>query len=256
MSALNALNALDPTLNALLLPLSQLRANVKFQPRFAGLDAEHLERLRASELRAWPPLVVSPNTIGTYDVVDGFHRLHVARERGLEAIACTVVESAGYPEAVEANLAHGLPLTLADRKAYARWLYDDDPTRSFAEIGRQSGLSDKTAKKAVLGTEAEPDETHDDASEFPSQASDVAADGPDPVERLVQFAAAAIGEGTGVNRFAQFFSQKTDAQQRAEYVQRVIAHYRPEDQPRLAAALILCGTALIEGARLQTPAPR
>jgi hypothetical protein len=82
------------------------------------------------------------------------------------------------------------------------------------------------------------------------------ARGPDPVERLVKLAATAIGEGTGVNRLGQFFSQKSDARQRAEYVHRVIARYRAEDRPRLAATLIVCGTALIEGARLQTAAPR
>ena len=78
------------------LPLRLLRADEQFQPREQGLDPEHPERLRASDLAAWPPLMVSPNGVGGYDVIDGFHRLQIARERGLSTARCEVVEGAGW----------------------------------------------------------------------------------------------------------------------------------------------------------------
>src|SRR5262249_15746070 len=110
------------------LPLTRLQADPQFQPREAGLDAEHLEQLRASDPATWPPLVVSPDEeAGGYEVIDGFHRLQVAQELHLATLRCTVVEGAGYPEAVAANLQHGLPLSLTDRKAFAIWLHEQEP---------------------------------------------------------------------------------------------------------------------------------
>jgi ParB-like chromosome segregation protein Spo0J len=225
--------------------LGRLHANEDYQPRENGLDAEHLERLRASDPALWPPLLVSPNEAGGYDVIDGFHRLHVARERGLTTLRCEVIDDAGYPEAVAANLAHGLPLSIADRKAYVGWLHERKPELSYSELARRSGLSDKTVKRAV-----QP-ETSDTPSETPSEADGyrVPAVPPDPVVKLVRLARSAITEQTGVSKLAQFFSKKTDAQQRAEYVRRVVASYDAKERPDVAAALTTLGTALIEGAR-------
>jgi ParB-like chromosome segregation protein Spo0J len=229
--------------------LDRLHANEDYQPREDGLDAEHLERLRASDPALWPPLLVSANEAGGYDVIDGFHRLHIAREQGLTTLRCQVVDDAGYPEAVAANLAHGLPLSIADRKAYVCWLHEQEPELSYSELARRSGLSDKTVKRVLLPefsyvrseTPSEPNSDED--------AFRVPAVPPDPVVKLVRLARLAVTDQAGVSKLAQFFSKKTDAQQRAEYVRRVVASYDAKERPAVAAALTTLGTALIEGAR-------
>jgi hypothetical protein len=143
-------------LQAVELPLQLLRDGelddgTVFQPRVRGLSEEHLERLRASEPDRWPPLIVTPRPDGYYDVVDGFHRLSVARERGLASLPCNVVTGAGYPEAVEANLRHGLPLSREDRKEYARWLRREYPSWSYRQIGEKCSLHHETVKAAIEG---------------------------------------------------------------------------------------------------------
>ncbi len=227
------------------LPLGQLCADASYQPRGEGLDPNHLERLRASDPTRWPPLLVSPNDAGSFDVIDGFHRLQIAHERQLATFRCEVVAGAGYPEAVAANLAHGLPLSNQDRKEFAIWLHEQEPALSLRELARHSGLSDKTVKAALDG--AEIPQSGD------SQESPVMASATDPIERLVKLARAAIIDSTGVNKFTQFFSGKTDQQQRAAYVSRVLASYSAEERPAVAAALVTLGTALIEGARTYQP---
>jgi ParB-like chromosome segregation protein Spo0J len=224
------------------LALGQLQDDpTSYQPRGAGLDDEHLERLRASDTAHWPPLLVAPNETGSYDVIDGFHRLHVARDRQLPSLRCAVVEGAGYPEAFAANLAHGLPLTIQDRKDFAVWLHELEPTLSLRELARRSGLSDKTVKAALTSAESpqSPEERLLRVASAPS----------DPIVRLVRLARAAIADRTGVNPFARFFFRKSDARQRAKYVSRVLASYADDERPAVAEALIVLGTALIEGAR-------
>jgi hypothetical protein len=229
------------------LPLGQVQVDTNYQPRMGGLDPDHLERLRGSDPTQWPPLLVSPNDAGGYDVIDGFHRLHIAREREFATIRCAIMPGAGYPEAVAANLAHGLPLSIQDRKTFAVWLHEQEPTLSLRELARRSGLSDKTVKAAL-----EP-------AEFPQSddgaASPVARPSPDPIVRVVRLARAAITDGVGVNKFAQFFSGKTDQQQRAAYVSRVLADYSDDERPAVAMALVTLGTALIDGARAHQPHP-
>lgn len=219
------------------LPVRLLQASDTYQPRGEGLDLDHLERLRASDPARWPPLLVSPNEAGGYDVIDGFHRLHVAHERQLHTLRCEVVEGVGYPEAFAANLAHGLPLAPQDRKDFAVWLHEQEPTLSLRELARRSGLSDKTVKAALQ------------SAENPQSVERAPAASPDPIVRLVKLARSAIADRMGVNKLTQFFSGKTDARQRAEYVGWVLAGYDDEERPVVAAALMTLGTALVEGAR-------
>jgi hypothetical protein len=53
-------------------------------------------------------------------VLDGMHRVRAAILRGDAVIAAVFFDGdadAGFVEAVRANISHGLPLTVADRKA-------------------------------------------------------------------------------------------------------------------------------------------
>lgn len=131
------------------IPCDALRANEDYQPRTGGLNECHIRLLMESTPAEWPPLTVTPNDAGGYDVVDGFHRLEAAKRLGLQSILCIVDPQAGYPEAVAANLRHGLPLSLEDRKEAARWWHEQVPGLSYREIGRRVGLSDKTVKAAL-----------------------------------------------------------------------------------------------------------
>jgi ParB-like chromosome segregation protein Spo0J len=131
-----------------LISLSQLRADEDYQPRLEGLRESHIRLLMASDPATWAPLLVAPSDEGTFTVIDGFHRLEAATRLGLTALSCVVDPRAGYPEAVAANLRHGLPLALADRKAFARWLADEEPGLSYRELGRRCGLNHETVKRA------------------------------------------------------------------------------------------------------------
>src|SRR5262249_3477547 len=102
-----------------MIPLAQLRPNPDLQPRDRGLDDRHVRLLIASDPATWPPLGVTPNDEGGYDIYAGFHRFEAGRQLGLAALPCVVDPDAGYPEAVADNLAHGLPLDLRDRKTFA-----------------------------------------------------------------------------------------------------------------------------------------
>ena len=108
--------------------LHKLHADERYQPRIAGLDEKHIKLLLASDPDTWPPLLVTPNDVGGYDIIDGFHRFEAAHRLGLKELLCIVQAGAGYPEAFEANQRHGLPLSLEDRKDFARWLHEQSPT--------------------------------------------------------------------------------------------------------------------------------
>ncbi|MFD0855543.1 ParB/Srx family N-terminal domain-containing protein, partial [Actinomadura adrarensis] len=87
-------------------------------PRLGGLDEEHVQRLAETETTL-PPILVHR---GTMRVIDGMHRLRAAAQAGHKEIQVEFFEGSeeeGFIRAVKANIVHGLPLTLADRRAAA-----------------------------------------------------------------------------------------------------------------------------------------
>jgi ParB-like chromosome segregation protein Spo0J len=89
----------------------------------------------------WPPIVVHRQTMR---VVDGMHRLRAARLRGDQSVEVTFFDGdadEAFVAAVRANIAHGLPLTLADRKAAAQRILGCQPHRSDRWIGQATGLA-------------------------------------------------------------------------------------------------------------------
>jgi ParB-like chromosome segregation protein Spo0J len=134
---------------AVTIPLDKLTADDRYQARGDGLSESHVRLLMESDPQDWPPILCAPNGDGTYGLRDGAHRTEAARRLGVPALRCNVVEGAGYPEAVMANIAHGLSLSRADRKDAARWWAEHEPGVSYREIGLRVGLSDKTVKAAL-----------------------------------------------------------------------------------------------------------
>jgi ParB-like chromosome segregation protein Spo0J len=112
-------------------------------PRLAGVDAEHA-RLLAESGATLPPIIVHRPTMR---VIDGMHRLHAALLRGqseIEAHLYTGDEDDAFVLAVETNIAHGLPLTLAERSAAAERIIRSHPNWSDRAIASSTGLAAST----------------------------------------------------------------------------------------------------------------
>ncbi|MFJ5832955.1 transcriptional regulator [Streptomyces sp. NPDC093089] len=125
-------------------------------PRSEGLDREHACRL-ADVDGPLPPILVRRSDMR---VIDGMHRLLAACVRGQETIDVEFFEGSAedaFLRAVEANTAHGLPLSLADRRAAAERIIASHPQMSDRAIARVSGLGAKTvAGIRARSTAADP----------------------------------------------------------------------------------------------------
>ncbi|AXE27456.1 hypothetical protein C0216_12075 [Streptomyces globosus] len=124
-------------------------------PRLAGIDAEHVRRLTETS-DALPPILVHRATMR---VIDGMHRLHAAVLRGrhdIEALYFDGSPDEAFRRAVQENIAHGLPLSLSDRKAAARRILTADPQISDRAVAACVGLSGKTvaALRRLSGAES------------------------------------------------------------------------------------------------------
>jgi ParB-like chromosome segregation protein Spo0J len=114
--------------------------DVAASPRVDGEDPEHTKLLLESGAEL-PPILVHRQTMR---VVDGVHRLRVAQLRGDTKIAIEFFdgsEESAFLEAIRANLAHGLPLSLADRRAAAARVLDRRPEWSDRAVAEAVGLS-------------------------------------------------------------------------------------------------------------------
>jgi ParB-like chromosome segregation protein Spo0J len=80
-------------------------------------------------------------------VIDGMHRLLAASLRGQKTIEVEFFDGTteeAFLRAVEANVAHGLPLSQEDRRAATRRIIVSHPQMSDRAIARASGLSAKS----------------------------------------------------------------------------------------------------------------
>jgi ParB-like chromosome segregation protein Spo0J len=121
-------------LDALLLGLS---------PRHIACSPTHVRNL-AEVLDALPPILVHRQTM---HVIDGVHRVEAHRRAGRQAIRTFYFDGSAAEArvlAIEANVRHGLPLTLSERHAAAKAVLADFADRSDRWIGSICGLAHST----------------------------------------------------------------------------------------------------------------
>lgn len=138
-------------------PISSLQSSDS--PRLAGQNNEHVQALAECDV-VLPPIIVNRPTMC---VIDGMHRLRAAALRGQDEIQVRFFDCDGddaFVLAVEANIAHGLPLSLADRSAAAARIINSHPRWSDRAIASTTGLSPKTV--AAVRRRAAAERPHDE----------------------------------------------------------------------------------------------
>jgi ParB-like nuclease domain len=112
-------------------------------PRLAGSDPEHVEAMVAAP-GGLPPIVVHRQTMR---VIDGAHRVEAAVRRGERTVAGRFFdgdEAEAFVLSVALNVAHGLPLPLADRKRAAERIATSHPQWSDRRVAAVTGISPGT----------------------------------------------------------------------------------------------------------------
>ena len=112
-------------------------------PRLNGEDRAHIARLAETDAPL-PPILVHRRTMR---VIDGMHRLMAASLQGRGMIEVEFFDGSEadvFLRAVQENIAHGLPLTQADRRAAAKRIIATHPHMSDRAIGHVAGLAAKT----------------------------------------------------------------------------------------------------------------
>ncbi|OII69365.1 MULTISPECIES: ParB N-terminal domain-containing protein [unclassified Streptomyces] len=121
-------------------PVELLRTG--FSPRVDGEDADHI-RILAENADNLPPILVHRESMM---VIDGAHRLRVSELLGSDHIAARFFDGDQADArllAVAANIAHGRPLSTADRSAAAMRIFAAHPQWSDRAVAAVAGLSPK-----------------------------------------------------------------------------------------------------------------
>jgi ParB-like chromosome segregation protein Spo0J len=136
-----AIKATDTVAAVVAVPVLSLRP--ADSPRLNGEDRAHIARLAETETLL-PPILVHKRTMR---VIDGMHRLMAASLQGRETIDVIFFDGSEtdvFLWAVRENVAHGLPLSQADRRAAAERIIASHPHMSDRAIGHSVGLAAKT----------------------------------------------------------------------------------------------------------------
>lgn len=114
-------------------------------PRLDGVDTGHARLLAESEA-VLPPILVHR---GSMRIIDGMHRLHATVLRNQPTIEVRFFDGdadEAFVAAVQENIRHGMPLTLADREAAAARIIAAFPERSDSWIAEITGLAARTIR--------------------------------------------------------------------------------------------------------------
>lgn len=121
-------------------PIADLRP--ADSPRLGELFAEHAQVL--AEAEELLPIIVHRDSMR---VVDGMHRVLAAQMAGRETIAVrffTGGDDEAFLLAVDSNTAHGLPLTLTERRAAAARILKSRPHMSDRSVASITSLAART----------------------------------------------------------------------------------------------------------------
>lgn len=170
-------------------------------------SAEHIRVLAETE-ETLPPIVVHRDTLR---VIDGMHRLWAARSRGDELIEVLFADCSpadAFVLAVELNRAHGLPLTIAERRSAAARIMDWHPHWSDRKIAQTTGLaastiaslrSPSTAGTVERRTGQDGRSRPNDGTSGRQRASDLLAQNPDAsVREIAKAARISVGTASDV----------------------------------------------------------
>ncbi|GAA2014896.1 ParB N-terminal domain-containing protein [Catenulispora yoronensis] len=111
--------------------------------RSTGVDAAHVRTLAQVETPL-PPILVHQSTMR---IIDGVHRVAAARlnrRPKIDAVFFVGSEEEAFRLGVRTNTAHGLPLSLPDRRAAAARIIASHPQLSDRSIAMSAGLAAKT----------------------------------------------------------------------------------------------------------------
>lgn len=111
--------------------------------RSGGLNEDHARALAETDAD-FPPILVQRSSRRVWD---GLHRLRAEQIRGRDTIAVRFFDgddAAAFVAGVRANITHGLPLSLTDRRAAAGRIIQLYPAWSNRAIAFCTGISDKT----------------------------------------------------------------------------------------------------------------
>lgn len=139
------------------IPVASIRNS--YTPRKNKANENHIRVLAQSPLPL-PPIVIHRASMR---VIDGVHRLRATELRGHPTIAARLFEgndAEAFALAVHLNVTHGLPLTLAERKAAAQRVLKSYPHWSDRSIGLIAGVSNKTVGKLRACTTEEISQLH------------------------------------------------------------------------------------------------
>ncbi|WP_217215616.1 ParB/RepB/Spo0J family partition protein [Streptomyces sp. AC550_RSS872] len=120
-------------------------------PRLKDVDEAHAQLLADTE-EALPPITVHRSTLR---LIDGRHRVRAAIVRGDTSIRARLfdgTEDEAFIHSVQANNAHGLPLTASDRRAAVVRLLQARPEWSDRAIAYTVGVSAQTVSKVRRST--------------------------------------------------------------------------------------------------------
>ena len=124
--------------------LRRLRPGASLRDR--PIDTDHVERLAATG-GEWPPLLVRASDLV---VIDGLHRLAAAMRLQLGTTTVTLFDGStedALVAAIRTNVAHGLPLTVSERKNAALQLLGRRQESSDRMVAGICGLAASTVRQ-------------------------------------------------------------------------------------------------------------
>jgi hypothetical protein len=114
-------------------------------------DEDNIQSLFLSNPKEWPNILVTKTDRG-YLVIDGYHRIEVARMKKLATLKGTVKAFDNFNEVIKAaflaNMNHGLRLSFTNRSEFAWWLHQAYPQMEQIEIARMARIDQSTVSRA------------------------------------------------------------------------------------------------------------